>query len=270
MNLKKLFFFVFTIFLLISSVFAVEWDYARHDGNCNKWNIEYYNSLLEDGSIFKNKKIITKDVFEVAIWNLEKYCNNEWNWLQSPIFANQILDIAFRKVDGIEWLAYWVKLDPVWKKYRDQLNEIQKEYDTDPQKISKLFESSWWSAEQNIDANDSSIYWRYQLICKEFDSMADKLLAFKSQNNKVSPMSNAYLREACNKIVENKYQQETTLISKISLQNFYHHAEKKLYKQVNEEFTKKIWKLFDDITIMLWDLEYVARRFIHATDVQTR
>ena len=260
------------ITLLIFSLFIVSFSfagyYARSDWNCNKWNIDYYKQLLEDGSIFKGKKIITKDVFETAIVNLEKYCNNEWNWAQTPIFANQIIDVAFRKVDGIKGLAYGVKLDPIWKQYREQINQIEQKHNTDPKKISELFKKTWGSAEDNIDANDKTLYWRYLLIWKEMESLSDKVLTSSSENDKTQPMQDSYLINSIYSLANKRYTKEMRAILKISTQNFYTNAQNKLYKQVNEKFFTKLWNLFDTFSFTLWLSDYIARRFIHGTDVQ--
>ena len=268
---KKFLLVLLSLLLLLSLSFADEESgYERNDWNCNESNIEYFNQLLEDWSIFKNNKIITKDVFQVAIWQLEKYCNNENETMQTPIFTNQLIDIAFRKVDWIKGAAYGVKLDELWQQWRQWLNEIEKEADTDPKIIAKNFKKAWGSPEDNILPNNKTLYWKYMLACEEALAISDKTYSKLSQDNKNEPMNNASLRMACYKKAENKYNKERKMTEDISKHNFYNHADKKLYKSINEDFTKKWSWLIGNFSNILWDIEYVVRRFIHGTDVNTR
>ena len=280
--------FVSSLFLLVVllAIFNSEWVASKIDnkisnketnkivkrtrGNCNEWNISFYKELLKDWTIFKNKKIITKDVFSKSIENLEKYCDNEKDTLQTPIFLNQLIDISFRKIDWIEWAAYWVELDPLWLEYRKTLNEIEKEYSTDPEEIKKLFKLSWGSPTDNIESNNKTLYWKYNLACDEILSISDKLLSAKGPNNKINTLYNWVFKKRCYKLANKRYLDETRLIMWIIRQNLYNYAEQWMYKKLNEEFTIKIGKLFDSMMETLWLLDYVARRFMHGTDVQDK
>jgi len=258
------------LFLLFSVSFSANLTFKRSTGNCNKENIEYYENLLQDWRIFNGKKIITKDVYEKSLENLKKYCNNENDVLSSDIFWNHLLDVWFRKIDWIKWAAYWIKLDPLWEKYREALNEIEKEYVTDPEKIKKLFETAWGSPDENIEANNNTLYWKYKLVCKELESISDKVLTARGKDNKTQLLDNAYYVKTCYYLADRRYANEMWLVIWIIRQNLYNYAEKWMYKKVNQEFTKKIWDMFNSLMQTLGLLNYVARRFMHATDVQTR
>jgi len=266
----KLILFLIFLFSVISYSYWVDGDYERRYWNCNKWNIDYFNELLKDGSIFKNKKIVTKDVFEKAIENLEKYCNNEKETLSSPLLWNHLVDLSFRKIDAIKWAAYGLKLDPMWEQYRQTLNEIEKEYNTDPKEIMKLFKKAWWEPWDNMEANNKTLYWKYKLACKEIVSLWDKVITSKWKNNKTQIVTNWSFKRLCNKLAEKRYYNEMWLIWWVIKQNLYNHQEQWMYKKLNEEFTKKVGELFDSMMQTLWLLDYLARRFIQAKDVQTK
>jgi len=266
----KRIFYIFMIITLISNTIAVNSNYERKDWNCNKWNIDYYYSLLVKWNLFQNNIVITKDVFEKAVENLEKYCNNEDNVLQTSIFANHLYDVSMRKLDWIKWAAYWVKLDDLWKQWREYLNDIEKEADTDPKKIAKEFQKVWWDADKNVDSNPNTLYWRYKKACDELHSLSDKLLSTNSKDDNLYSMWNWYMQDICYTEVSRRYLKETQMISQLEMHNLYNHAEKQLYKSINEDFTKEISKVFNEFAVLLWQFEYVVRRYIHWSDVNTR
>ena len=261
--MKKLYFVLLSTLFLFQfvAVFAVE----RSDGDCK--NIAYYENLIWKISFDKNI-ILNKEVYVKSLENLKKYCDNQDNVLQTPIFYNHLLDVSFRKIDAIKWAMYWIKPDELWLQWREFLNNVEEKALTDPKKISETFKKIWWSPQDNINSNPNTLYGRYKLACDELLNISDKVITSKSTDDKTSQMINSYLSVQCYNLAKKKYEQAVKVATKVSIQNFYNRTNNKLFKKLNEEFTEKVSRLFDKMMVLLWDFEYVVRRYIHATDVK--
>ena len=257
--MKKIFLFIFLI-----TYFQV--SYAWYVADCN--NIPYYEKL-ESKLNFSNFKIVNKNVYHIAFMNLKKYCDdNSSNVLSSPIFFNHIIDISFRKIDAIKWAGYWVNFDSKWLAWRNYLNEVAKDYDTDPRKIAKKFKEFWWNGEQNLKANNDTLYWKYLLACNEALSIADKTTTSSTKDDNYYPVTSDYFINACKTLAKKRYEKEVRLVTKFVSLNMYHHISKTLHKWFNEIFWKQNAKLLDKFMEINGNFEYVLRRFIHATDVK--
>ena len=173
------------IFFIIISVLDVSYASNVISWNCKKSNIEYFENLLEDGSIFQWKQILTKDVYEVALKNLQMYCDgNTDKVLNTPIFANHLVDIMFRKLDGFNDVdySYWVKVDETAKQRREILKENGKEFNTDPKKLVDAFKKTWWPPKDSI-WNRWTLYSKYVLVCKELEKLGNIILTANVQDD---------------------------------------------------------------------------------------
>jgi len=253
-------------FLFLLLIYIFSWFTYSYVADCN--NLSYYERL-ESKFKFDSFKIVNKNVYHTALMNLKKYCDdNSANVLSSPIFFNHIIDISFRKIDAIKWAGYGVKFDSKWLDWRTYLNNVAKDYNTDPRKISKKFKEFWWNGEQNMKANNETLYWKYLLACNEAMNIADKTITSSTKDDNYYPVTDDYFINSCKKLVKRRYEDEVRLVTKFVSLNLYHHISKTLHKWFNETFGKQNAKLLDKFMEINGNFEYVLRRFIHATDVK--
>jgi len=251
------------IFLINQSY--VHWKFKVKEWNCSQASIDYFKRVKE---ITKDNKIVTEKVYNKAITKLKQYCNLEKDTAETPSFINQLVDVAFRKIDAIKWLTYWLTPDPMWEKRRDYLNKISKKNNEKPVNIITNFKKVWWNPEQNIKANNNTLYWKYLLVCDEIWDIYFYLLGFKDTDD----YSLAFFEDTCKQIAKDRYSKEITLIQKITFINFYTDVNKKLFESFSKHtewkksFSDKLMKLYDKFTVWLWDFQYLVLRFVKVLD----
>jgi len=272
--MKKLI-IAFVLWIFLTNRSYGQWWFKVKQWDCQPASIKYFKTIITDLSKTeqtKNNKIIKKKVFNKAIINLKKYCNLE-KWVpQTPSFINQLLDVAFRKIDSIKWLTYWLPLDPLWKQWRKYLNKISKKNNWKPENIIKNFKKIRWNAEQNIKANNTTLYWKYLLACNEISNIYGYLLINKENINNNIELINNIFKSTCQQMAKERYLREMTLIQKITFINFYTDINKKLFENFSKHteeqtsFSDKLMKLYDKFTIWLWDFQYLVLRFVRVLD----
>jgi len=264
--MKKLI-IAFILWLFLINRSYGQWWFKIKDGDCSQASINYFNRIRR---ITENNKIVTKDVYNKAIENLKKYCNLERNVPQTPLFLNQLLDVAFRKIDAIKWLTYWLVPDPLWEQWRKYLNIISEKNDEDPKNIIAKFKKFWWSPGQNIEANNKTLYWKYLLACDEIGNICNYLNV--NDNNTII---HSIFMNTCKQMVRKRYLEELTLIQKLTFINFYTNIDKKLFKSFlkhtnwGESFSDKLMRLYDKFTVALWNFQYLVLRFVKVLDANT-
>ncbi len=246
-----------------------------HQGDCSASSITYFTKMsnLLFSNNTSNQKVVTKNVYKKAIENLKKYCNLE-KWVpQTSSFINQLTDVAFRKIDAIKWMTYWLTPDPKWLKWRNYLNIISKNNNEKPQNIIKIFKELRWTAKQNMKANDNTLYWKYLLTCNEIWNIYQYLL---TKNDKNTNLINQIFMDTCQQMAKERYMREWTLVQKITFINFYTDINKKLFENFSKHtewqtsFSDKLMKLYDKFTVALWNFQYLVLRFVKVLDANTK
>jgi len=255
--------FILILYLIIFIIWFSFWE--NKDNDCT-----YISTLkttnIKDNSI-KNNKEIDEKVYTQALKNLEKYCNADTDVLESRIFWNHLLDIAFRKIDAIEWLTYWTQTDEQWQSWRKYLNDIEKEYQTPPENIYNKFIEYWWKADANILWNTGTLYGKYILVCDEIKNIYD-IITYSKTYNWIQLIPSIFY-EKCINLANIRYNNELNLVEQIMFQNHYNIVNKTLFKTFNQIYWKEFIDLFDKFMIALWNYEYMVRRFIKVTDANT-
>lgn len=211
-------------------------------------------------------KIIDKDVYEKSLNNLKRYCDGDKSVLETNVFINQLLDIAFRKLDWIKWISYWIKFDEKAIERREYLNWIQKEYETPPGAIHDKFMQIWWEANDNTKANNNTLYGKYMLACKELKNIFP--IIKHSHGFDWSQLTVNSFEIQCNDLVKQRYAKELEMVKKISFQNYNHIVNNTLYKALNQTLWKKLWDLYDKIMQNVWIYEHIVRRYMHVTNAR--
>ena len=270
--MKKLIIAFILWFCLINQSYG-QWDIKVKQWDC--LNIKYFNRLantLLDKQL-SNNKIVTLDVYKKAIQNLKKYCNLE-KWVpETPSFINQLVDVAFRKIDAIKWMTYWLTPDPLWQWRRDYLNTVSKENNEKPQNIIKKFKQLRWTADKNTKANNTTLYWKYLLVCNEVWNVYQYLLTNSDKNTNL--ISDIFM-DTCQQMVKERYMREVTLVQKITFISFYTDVNKKLFESFSKHtewqksFSDKLMKLYDKFTVALWNFQYLVLRFVKVLDANTK
>lgn len=249
------------IFLIIMSIFIIWISFAQNkkitEKDCNNDILKYLDNLWNKLNNLPNLKIIKKEDYQVAIKNLKKYCNNDWEVLQSPYFINHLLDVWFRKLDAIDPLEYWITFDQEGIKWREYLNWITEK--TKPDDISKNFTEIWGRK------NWTWLYSKYISTCKDLKYIDSYIV---SQNNWYTITNN--LHNKCINLANQRYQEEANLVSSLMIRSFYKRIDTKLYESFfqknNKSFADKLMKLYDKFTIALWDFQYLVLRFVKVVD----
>ena len=264
--MKKLFSFVFVMFFMIWLSFWI--DNQTKTNDC--W---YISSLrtekIRNQALFWNK-IIDKEVYNQALANLWKYCNNEANVLDTDIFVNHLMDVAFRKLDAIKGLSYGIDPDEQGKAWRDYLNNIEKDYQTPPKNIYDKFIEFRWTPEQNTWANMKTLCGKYKQVCKEVRNMYQTVTYSKTYSNISMFMIPSIFLLNCDKLADLRYNNEANIVEQIMFQNYYKIVNDTLFKSFNQIYWKEFWDLYDKFMIALWNYEYMVRRFIKVTDANTK
>ena len=258
------------VFLLIFFFISSSFSYELKDSNCK--NLKSLELIGQNNNYLSATKILNKEIYDTALKNLKKYCNGDTiDVLPSDIFVNHLIDVGFRVLDGFWWkYSYWLPPDELAKQRRNYLNGIMKEYETPPQEIKDKFEEIWGQPQENYKANENNLLGRYLLYCIELVPIYNLIVpnTNKEQSSKYAMISLYY--NACKNLAIQRYVKESYLVNRIMFMNTYHHINKVLYKWFIQEFNVKWAKLYDKFLVLLWNYEYVVRRFIHATDVQTK
>ncbi len=272
--MKKLIIAFILWFFLINRSYG-QWNFKVHQWDCRLSSIAYFEKIgdIVFNNWFSKWKIINKKVYSQAIENLKKYCNLE-KWVpETPSFINQLVDVAFRKIDAIKWLMYWLNPDPLWEKRRNYLNKVSKNNNADPENIIKNFEKIRWNAEENIKANNTTLYWKYLSVCNEVWNIYQYLL---TKSDKNTNLINKIFINTCHQMVKERYMREANLIQKITFINFYTDINNKLFEGFSKHtewqtsFSDKLMKLYDKFTIALWNFQYLVLRFVKVLDANTK
>lgn len=247
----------FTILVVIMFIWFSFWDQ-----DC--W---YINSIKNDSikeKALQNAKIIKEEIYNQALINLEKYCNKDNSVPQTKIFVNHLMDVAFRNLDAIEGLTYWIAPDEQWKIWRDYINGIEKEYTTPPWQIYNRFEQERWTPIQNIVANNETLYWKYMQVCEDIKNMYEYITYSKTfEWNQKTP--SLFYTECMDKARE-RYNKEKKLVKKIMSQNYNNIKSKTLFKVFNQFLSKVFQDLNDAFMVTLWNYENMVSRFVKVTD----
>lgn len=258
------------ILLIVSIVLFFVWFsfWAEKENDCN--NISYFKNLENNSdflSMLEKNKIIDLNVYDQALINLQKYCKKNTDVLLSNIFANHLMDIAFRKLDAIEGLTYWITPDEQWKIWRDYINNVEKKYQTLPENIYNNFIKIWWTPEENIKSNTKTLYGKYLQTCEEIKNMYEFIYSSLTYNK--VPITPKLFYYKCRELVKKRYNDEANLVEQIMFQNYYHIVNETLFKSFNQIYWKEFKDLYDKFMIALWDYEYMVKRFIKVTDANT-
>lgn len=256
------------LLLILSFMVTLIWFsfWANNDNDCSNISV-FGNNNIENKSLSGNK-MITREVYNQALIHLKQYCNwGNKNSLETNIFSNQLLNIAFRRIDGVKGLGYGVASDEQGKTWRSYLNGIEKEYNTLPDQIYKTFEKSWGTAEQNTWANTKTLYGKYKLVCKEIKSIYEILT---SHNTYIwIQITPSIFYTKCMALADKRYRDETRLVKQVMFQNNSHRLNDTLFKAFNQTYWKQLWDLYDKFMVNLWNYDYAVRRFIKVTDANT-
>lgn len=248
------------IILLFFTFFL--WFSFWADGDC--WRITALEKENIKNEAIKNSNVIDKKLYEQALINLKKYCNKDTEVLETNIFVNHLMDLAFRKIDAIEGLSYGLELDEKGKAWRDYLNKIEKEYQTPPKNIYNKFIEYWWKPDINMWANPNTLHWKYKLACADIHNMYD-IVSSKKTYDWVRLDKNSFYR-TCIISTNIRYQEEVDLVEQIMFQNYYKIVNETLFKWFNQIYWKEFIDLYDKFIIALWNYEYLVRRFMKVTD----
>ncbi len=225
-------------------------------------------STLEKENIknkaIEGKNIINEKIYDKALINLKKYCNGNTDILETNIFINHVMDVWLRKIDAIEGLAYGVELDEKGKAWRDYLNDIEKEYQTPPKNIYNKFVEYWWKPTDNIWNNNTKLYSKYKILCKDINNMY-RIITSTSTYNWIDKISQSFYSQ-CEGITDKRYNDEVDLVEQIMFQNYYKIVNETLFKWFNQIYWKEFIDLYDKFIIALWNFEYLVRRFMKVTD----
>ena len=265
--MKKSFSIIFIIFFNIWFSF---WIFSSTEdqkkGDCKNISTFEKNSIKQ--LVLSWNKIIDEKVYNQALINLKKHCDRQTNVLETNIFTNHLMDVAFRKLDAIKGLSYGIKPDNQWKAWREYLNDIENIYQTPPKNIYYKFIEFRWTPKKNTWANMKTLYGKYKQVCEEIYQKYQILTnKYTYDNKKITPkifLSN------CNKITELRYNNEANLVEQIMFQNYYKIVNDTLFKGFNQIYWKEFWDLYDKFMVALWNYEYMVRRFIKVTDANTK
>ena len=265
---KQLVLFIIWIYFLLWGF--SQWNFKITGWDCNNWFFLFLKKFSNNYN-FSNNKIITKAVFNRSKENLQKYCNLE-SWVPtSTYFLEQLLNTAFRKIDAIKWLTYSIEPDPLWEERRQYLNNIYQQNKIPSNQIISKFIKYWGTADDNVEANNHTLYWKYLLACQEIEKIYPNISII---NNK--SIINTNFNKFCKQIAKNRYLKELDLIQKTSFINFYTNLNNELFDNFTKHtewkssFSDKLLKLYDKFTVSLWDFQYLVLRFVKVLDANTK
>lgn len=117
-------------------------------------------------------KVLKEDDVKDALKHLKSYCGKKWyiedgGWSdkvpESPRLMDHLIDVWFRKLDGISELAYW-ELDKDWEERRKKIKEIAE--DPKWKKPWEIFELFNKSRDVKLEKEDK-IAQKYKYVCDE-------------------------------------------------------------------------------------------------------
>ena len=257
--MKRYFYIIAFIVLFIAYIL----NFTVWNEENTEWDCKYKKFFAE---IKKNPKfldwlnIIDKKTFSQAVDNFSKYCAGDWKVLQTPVFVNHLVDVAFRKLDAIDWLTYWVKPHPLWLSRRNFLNSVSQTYKVPPEKIKDQFVSYWGKD------NKWNLYNLYKEVCAEIWKIAWYVSNNDSLNFDSKSSFKQFNENKCNELADMRYYKELSFVKKLMFQSFYTIVSDKLYKYFNTNFANKLMDLYDNFIITLWDFDYLVLRFMKVTN----
>ena len=204
-----------------------------------------------DGAVSKipldDFKIVTKDDIKTALNHLIEYCKccSEWKcstyrWAESPFLFDQLVDIVFRKLDGIEDLSY-VKVDDDAKNWRNYMDKIAESPDWyKPEDINKQF--------LKYRAWNWILYKKYLYACDEIAKTIKHSLWLVPWNtiSEKSKTSFSYWKSLlytnCIYLFKNRYNKEYNLVKYYMIRKWNQMLANYWTDYVSKDFIDKQWQ----------------------------
>jgi len=197
-------------------------------------------------------------IVNIALVNLKKYCNYDWNVLQTPYFLNHLLDVYFRFLDWIKTNNYSEPLFPLSVTYRESLKSIAENNFRwiDPNKIDELYKYFIWEI--------SPLYFEF---CSKYGSLQN----FAEKKDSIPNFITTVWKytDTCNNISYNRVNKEILLLTSMKYKVYYSNYQQKLFEKY-KEYASKFDNLYNIFTVALWDFYYLVNRFIKVTDASTK
>jgi len=258
--MKKLFLLLIVMFFSINLIFAASSPAWKMVGDC--W--------LKDIDISKKIKslklnYIDEQIVNVAKSNLESFCecvlNNAWcsytRWPMTPYFFEHLIDVSFRKIDGISNLSYvWVDSD--WQKRREFLEKkiVEEIWKVSPQQLQDEFQKYW-----NFEDYEKWILTKkYNDVCKDIEKIYN---SFRNVSyGKLSVWTNI-AKEVCNIVKKDRFVKEYNLIKSFMIYKWAELVEAKYRYYLIDQFLKRDFnRLFEIYTQMLGYFRMVVQQVI--------
>lgn len=136
-------------------------------------------------------KVFKEDDIKTALDNLKSYCGKKWyikeSWWsdevpESPRLMDHLIDVWYRKLDGISELAYW-ELDKDGEERRKKIKEIAE--DPKWKKPWEIFDLFNESRDVKLE-NQDKLAQKYKYVCDEaFSSRMWMLNMFSEETMKI-------------------------------------------------------------------------------------
>ncbi len=252
--MKKLLSIFIVSQLIITTTYAFS---TRQEWDCT--NITYLTSIQPLISNLFNDIPDSKTLVNIAISNLEKYCNYDTKVLQTPDFLNHLLDVYFRYLDWIKTNNY---SGPLYKKsvlYRKQLNKIAEQNfkNTNPDIVNSLYKDF-----------TQNIWPKYIEFCKKIPQI-NNLLTKSSLDSEPKINNTTFWQDYCYQLSELRLSQEINLLNMIQDKIYYTNWDNETFS-LFKAFASQWNNLLNLFIISLWDFDYLVNRFIKVTDANTK
>ncbi len=272
--LKKLnkILWVFCLFLIIFNypVYAATSDQGMSFDDC-----EIVEKISESALDWLETNILPHDEIMIARNHLKTYCANKRSsstnsglgFVDSAFFANQLVDVWFRRIDAIDGL-YYGTTDSKWKERRTYIENQKKEHFTHPIKIRDKFVDLWFGWDHQMEnvsiSNISKMQWnndyiagKYFLVC--YETFEIIVPAVKSYN---SLSLATYWEDVCRTMAQERIYAEINFTTDIMLRNIWQTIADVTKEYIYEWFmNKRANKLIEKFNIMLGRFELIVKRY---------
>ncbi len=198
--------------------------------------------------------------------NLRSDSTNPWlEFLDSPLIANQLIDIWFRKIDAIN---YFTSPDPLWQQRRKFIEKQKRNHYLHPLTVHEKFIKWWFGDTYNLQQfqiekpdqivwNNNIIAWKYYQVCHE---VYDIILPAIKTYNSLSPVN--LWQTQCKLLARKRIIAEINFVSNIIIRNIEQTiadiTEAYIYAWFMET---RMSRLVDKFMIMLWKFELIVKRY---------